>query len=240
MVVKNQLLNFKDLVIYQNDEWFMFSLDSVLLSTFVTIRKQDHDVLDLCTGNAPVPMILSFRYPKLKIIGIELQSEIYDLGKRSILENHLEERIDIRNMDVKNLLKQYSHDSFDVITCNPPYFKHFEQNYINESKIKAVARHEIAISLEEIISISSQLLKTNGTFYLVHRTNRLMEILLFLQRYHLEPKKIRLVYPKKDTNSNIVLIAATKNGKVGVNFLPPLYVHREDNSYTEEVKKMFE
>lgn len=240
MLVKNQLLNFKDLMIYQNDEWFMFSLDSVLLANFVTIRKQDHNVLDLCTGNAPVPMILSFRYSKLKITGIELQTEIYDLGNRSILENHLEDKIEIWNMDVKNLPEHYSHDSFDVITCNPPYFKHFEQNYMNTSNIKAIARHEIAISLEEIISISSKLLKTNGTFYLVHRTNRLMEIILFLQKYHLEPKKIRLVYPKKDTHSNIVLIAATKNGKVGVDFLPPLYVHKEDNSYTEEVRQMFE
>lgn len=240
MLVKNHLLNFKNLMIYQNDEWFMFSLDSVLLANFVTIRKQDRNVLDLCTGNAPVPMILSFRYPKLRVIGVELQPEIYDLGKRSILENHLEEKIEILNMNVKDLMKHYSHDSFDVITCNPPYFKHSEQNYINESNIKAIARHEITICLEEIISISSQLLKTSGTFYLVHRTNRLMEILSLLQKYHLEPKKIQLVYPKKDSNSNIVLIASTKNGKVGLDFLPPLYVHNEDNSYTDDVRKMFE
>lgn len=239
MEVLNDLVGYKDLKIFQNTEWFSFSLDSVLLPNFVTLNKNVETIIDLGCGNAPIPLILSTK-TDAKIIGVEIQKDSYELARKSVLYNHLDDRIELLNIDMKDLRDRYSSDSIDVITCNPPYFKFLETSNLNDDIHKVIARHEKMITLEEIISLSKYLLKNNGVLAMVHRTDRLIEIINLFQKYGLEVKKIRFIYPKINTESNMVLIEGRKNGKTGLKLLPPLYAHNEDGSYTEEVLRMFE
>lgn len=239
MEVLNDLVGYKNLKIYQNTDWFSFSLDSILLPNFVTINKNIEKIMDLGCGNAPIPLILSTK-TNAKIIGVEIQEDSYKLARKSILYNHLENQIELLNIDMRELRDRYSSDSIDVITCNPPYFKYLETSNLNEDIHKVIARHEKMITLEEIISLSKYLLKNNGILAMVHRTDRLIEIISLFQKYGLEVKKIRFIYPKMNTESNMVLIEGRKNGRTGLKLLPPLYAHNEDGSYTEEVLKMFE
>ena len=239
MEVLNDIVGYKNMKIYQNSDWFSFSLDSVLLPNFVTLNKNISLIIDLCTGNAPVPLILSTK-TTAKIIGIEIQKDVYELADKSVKYNKLDNQIEILNMDIKNLKEKFSGDSVDVITCNPPYFKYSESSNINEDIHKVIARHEKTINLEEIIDISHYLLKNNGCLAMVHRTDRLIEIITLFNKYGLEVKKLRFIYPKFNTESNMVLIEGRKNGNIGLKLLPPLYVHNEDGSYTNEVLKMFE
>jgi len=238
MKVRNRLLNFDDKVIYQNDDWFAFSLDSVLLSNFVTIKLRDKKIIDFCTGNAPVPMLLSFR-TRAKIYGIEIQKEIFSLGYESILENGMDNQIELIMGNVKNSGELFESESFDVVTCNPPYFKCNDTSLINDNRIKSVARHELEITLDEIISNAKFLLKNGGTFALVHRPERMIEIFELLKKYNFEPKKIQFVYPKIDKEANILLVEAVKNGKSGLKIMPPIFTHNIDGTYTDEVRKMF-
>ena len=239
MKVLNDLVGYKNLKIYQDTDWFSFSLDSVLLPNFVTINKNVKIIMDLCTGNAPIPLILSTK-TNAKIIGVELQKDVYELAKDTIEYNKLSDRIEILNMDIKNLKRSYIGDSIDVITCNPPYFKYTESSNINDDDHKVIARHEKMITLEEIIDVSHYLLKNNGLLAMVHRTDRLIEIICLFNKYGLEVKKLRFIYPKNGSESNMILIEGRKNGSTGLKVLPPLYAHNEDGSYTSEVLKMFE
>lgn len=238
MVVKNRLLNFNDKIIYQDNEAFLFSLDSVLLANFVSIRLTDKNIIDLCSGNGPIPMLMSFR-TKARIFGVELQKEIYEMGKLSIEENGMDEQITFINDDVKNLKKENFDKEFDVVVCNPPYFKYQENSLINSSEKKTIARHEVFIKLEEIVEISEHLLKNGGTFAMVHRPDRLIEILTLMKKYKIEPKKMRFVYPKMNKDANMVLIEGVKNGRGGLKLLPPLITHDKDGNYCQEIKDMF-
>lgn len=235
----NRLLNYKDLKIVQNTDWFKFSIDSVLLSNFVKITKNTTNIIDFCTGNAPIPLILSTK-TRAKITGVEIQKDVYNLAKKSIEINNLQDRIEILNMDVKDIAQKYESDSFDLITCNPPYFKLKESSIINDNDIKSVARHEIYINLDDIFKVARKILKNNGTIAIVHRTDRLIDIIDCMKNNNIEPKRLQLVYPKFNKESNIVLIEGAKNGKSSLKVLPPIYVHDEDGNYLEEIKKMFE
>lgn len=239
MEILNDLVGYKNMKIFQNTEWFSFSLDSVLLPNFVTLNKNIETIMDLGCGNAPIPLILSTK-TAAKIIGVEIQKDSYELAKKSISYNHLEDRIKLLNIDMKELKNIYSSDSIDVITCNPPYFKYLETSNLNEDEHKVIARHEKMITLEEIVSLARYLLKNNGVLAMVHRTDRLIEIISLFQKYGLEVKKLRFVYPKVNTDSNMFLIEGRKNGKVGLKLLSPLYAHNEDGNYTKEVLSMFE
>ena len=137
------------------------------------------------------------------------------------------------------MINMFETDTFDLITCNPPYFKKEKDSIINENMVKSIARHEIEIKLEDIITISRKLLKNGGSLCMVHRTDRLIEIIELMKKNNIEPKRIRFIYPKKNSESNLILIDGRKNGKSGLKILPPLFVHNEDGTYTEEVLKMF-
>ena len=239
MEVLNDLLGYHDLKIFQNTDWFSFSLDSVLLPNFVTINKNVKNILDLGCGNAPIPLILSTK-TEAHIVGVEIQKDSYDMALKSVKYNNLENQIELLNIDMKNLKSIYQGDSFDVITCNPPYFKYLKTSNLNLDEHKVIARHEKMITLEEVLSISKYLLKNNGALAIVHRTERLVEIFNLFQKYGLEVKKVRLIYPKKNSESNMVLVEGRKNGNPGLKILPPLYVHEEDGNYTSEVTNMFE
>lgn len=235
--VINDLVGYDSLKIVQNSNYFNFSLESVMIPRFCVL-KNNMKIIDFCTGNAPIPMILS-TLTDSNIIGVELQKEIYNLAVQSIKINNLEDRITLLNMNVLDIFNVYETDSFDLITCNPPYFRVNEFSNLNNNMIKSIARHEIEIKLEDICRISKKLLKNNGSLVLVHRTDRLSEIINMLLKYNLQPKRIRFLYPKELENSNLVLIDARKNGNIGLKVLPPLICHNMDGSYTKEVLDMF-
>ena len=232
----NDIVGYKNLKIYQNDDWFKFSLESVLLACFVTINQRFHNILDLCTGNAPIPLILSTR-TRAKIIGVELQRDVFDLARKSVSLNKLDNQIEIINDNVSNLKNYYVGDCFDAITVNPPYFFDYELSSKNEDIHKAIARHEIKTNLDEIFKISTFLLKNDGYFAMVHRTERFFEIIDKLKKYNLTPKKIQFIYTKKGQESRLFMIECVKNGKNYAKFLEPLYIQDENGEYTKEVKR---
>lgn len=239
MKVINDLLGYKDLKIVQNSDWFSFSLDSVLLPNFVTINKTVNNILDIGTGNAPIPLILT-KKTNANIVGIEIQKEIFDLAKETLKINNLEKKIQIINDDIKNIDRYFNINFFDIILCNPPYFKVNEDSKFNDDPQKTIARHEIKINLENIISISSQYLKNGGALALVHRTERLSEIIILMKKYNIEPKKIQFIYPKVNHESNMILIEGRKNGNGGIKVLSPIIAHNEDGVYTDQISQFFE
>ena len=238
MRVKNRLLNFKDKIIYQNDDYFAFSLDSVLLANFVTLKLSDKKIVDFCSGNGPIPMLMSFR-TKARIFGVELQKEIFDMGYDSIKENGMDSQIEFINGDVKDISKIIDAESVDVVTCNPPYFKYKDDSLVNGNMVLTIARHEVKLKLEDVIKNARYVLKNGGTFAMVHRPDRMIEIINLMQKYGIEPKRMRIVYPKMGKDANILLIEGIKNGKTGLKVLSPLYTHNNDGSYVDEIREMF-
>ncbi|MCF7926357.1 MAG: tRNA1(Val) (adenine(37)-N6)-methyltransferase [Candidatus Izimaplasma sp.] len=235
--VINDLLGYDGLKIIQRPDMFNFSLDSTLLADFVKPRTTTKKILDLGTGNAPIPIFLSLK-TEANIIGIDIQDDILDLAKRSVKLNHLETQITIKKQNIKGIHKHYENSEFDILTCNPPFFKYKSSSHINKNDYKTIARHEVEITFEEIVIEAKRLLKTNGSFYLVHRTNRLMEIIETLKKHNFAIKQLRFVYPKANANSNMVLIESSSNGKTGLKLLSPLIVH-EGQEYTKEIKQIF-
>lgn len=238
MEVRNNLLNFKDKYIYQNTDWFMFSIDSVLLANFISIKKDENIVFDLATGNAPIAMLLSFRTNAM-IYGIELQKEIYDLGVKSVIDNKMDKQIKLYNMNIDDICNNFSSESADVVVCNPPFFKTNSVKHLNDVDIKTIARHEVMFSLDILFKNVRFILKNKGIFAMVHRPERLVEILEMMKSYGLEPKRIQFCYPKEGKNANIVLIEAVKNGNSGLKVLEPVIVHDKNGEYTERIRKMF-
>jgi tRNA1(Val) A37 N6-methylase TrmN6 len=238
MEVINYLVGYKDLKIVQDTDWFNFSLDSVLLANFITLRTTTKNIIDLGTGNAPIPLILSTR-TDAKIVGVEIQKAVYDLALKSVQINKLESKIEILNEDVKQIDKIYETDTFDVVISNPPYFKYNGESLVNNDDHKTIARHEVLLNIDDILHVAKKLLKNNGNFGIVHRPERMLEILNKMQQYNIEPKRIRFIYPKENSECNMMLIEGTKNGKAGLKILPPLYVHNSKGEYTKEVRKMF-
>lgn len=238
MRVLNDLVGL-NLKIYQDEDFFKFSLESILLPNFVTINPRDKMILDLCTGNAPIPLVLSTK-TKTKIYAVELQKEIFDLAIDSIKLNQKEDQIEVLNEDVKRLNKIFKGDTFDIITVNPPYFKTSDKSIINTNKTKSIARHETELTLDELLKMASFLLKNNASFYMVHRTERLIEIIEKLKEYHLIPKQLQFIHPYKDKESKLFLIKATKNGKDGLKVLEPIYIHDQDGNYNDYIKEIFE
>lgn len=238
MIVRNNLLNFKDAYIYQDTEYFKMSLDSLLLANFVTINLRDKKILDIATGNAPIPMLLTYR-TKAEIYGVELQTSVYNLGRISIKENKMVGQITLINDDAKNLVDRFESDTFDVITCNPPYFKTNNREFENDNEIKSLARHEKTLVLEDIFVIARKLLKNNGRLAMVHRTERFVEIIEMAKKYNFEPKRVRFIYPNNKKISDLVLIECVLNGKSGLKLEQPLFVYDDKGEYTEEVSNMF-
>ena len=239
MRVTNYLLGYKDLKIIQDNEMFNFSLDSVLLPNFVTLNKNITKILDIGCGNAPIPLILSTK-TEASITGVELQKEVYEMAVDSVKLNKKDNQINIINKDINDYYKEIETDTFDVITCNPPFFKYIETSNINKNDYKTIARHEVKLNLNQLFNIAKKLLKNNGVIAIVHRPERLVEIIEEMKKNNIEPKRVQFVYPKKNMEANIMLIEGSKNGKPGLKILPPLYTHLDNGDYTEEVKQYFE
>lgn len=238
--VINDLLGKPGLKIYQDYEMFNFSLDSILLADFVTLKKNDKMIVDLGTGNAPIPLYMSLN-TNATIYGFEIQKKSYELALKSVKINNREEQIKIINDDIKNASNILGKYKADVVTSNPPFFKYIEgQSHINKNDEKTIARHEVLITLDEILREASDLLKNGGTFAMVHRPDRLLDIITGCKKYRLEPKRLRFVYPKSNQECNHILIECRKDGLPGgLKILPPLIIHTDDNKHTEEVLKIY-
>lgn len=239
--VVNDLLGYEGLKIIQRPDAFNFSLDSTLLADFVTINLNDKKIIDLGCGNGYIPIFLTLRTKSNEIYGTEIQKDIYDLAKRSVEINNLESRVHILNEDMKNLPTLCGNSSFDVITCNPPYFKYKETSNINKNDYLTIARHEITITLEEVLQTVQKLLKDGGTFAMVHRTERMIDVIEAFRKNGIEPKKLRFVYPKKSSTTSMMILIEGKKSKNqgGLKVLPPLYVYNQNGKYTKEVLRIF-
>lgn len=227
----------EDLRIIQSPSVFAFSLDAVLLARFVYVPIQKGNLIDLCSGNGVIPLFLSVR-SKGSITGVEIQERLYDMAMRSFEYNNLSDRLHMIHGDIKDMPKKLKNGSFDVVTCNPPYFPTPSKEEMNENEHLAIARHEIYCTLEDTIRVASQLAKQGGKVAFVHRPGRLLDIVTLMRQYRLEPKRIQLVYPKKGKEANTLLIEAIKDGKSDLKILPPLFVYEENNEYTPEIKEI--
>lgn len=238
--VINELLGVPGIKIYQDYEMFNFSLDSILLANFVSIKKNDKMIVDLGTGNAPIPLYMSLN-TDADIYGFEIQKKSYDLALKSVKINNKEGQIHIINDDIKNASKLLGAYKADVVVTNPPFFKYIEdKSNINKNDEKTIARHEVLITLDELLCEASMLLKNGGTFAMVHRPDRLLDILNACQKYRLEPKRLRFVYPKENAKCNHILIECRKDGQPGgLMVLPPLIIHTNDNKHTAEVLRIY-
>ena len=224
-------LEYKGLKIIQNKNWFCFGIDSVLLSDFAKEIKDNSTVLDLGSGTGIISLLLSKKICAKQITGIEIQKEVCEMSKRSVLLNNLK-NVEFINEDIKKINKIIKKSSIDAIVTNPPYMKN-NSAIKNENEYKLISRHEVKCNIEDIISISSQLLKNNGELYMVHRPDRLIGVIETLRKYKIEPKKIRFIYSRKGENSNLVLIKAIKNSGEFLKVEKPLYIYNENNKYTD-------
>ena len=212
-------------------------MDAVLLSGFSKVKAGGR-VLDLGTGTGIIPILLEAKTDAFHLTGLEIQSESADMASRSVLLNHLENKIDIINGDIKEADRLFDAASFDVITCNPPYMTG-NHGLTNTGSAKAIARHEIKWTLEDVVRVSERLLKPGGNLFMVHRPFRLAEILCTMREYHLEPKRMQLVYPFVDKEPNMVLLEANRGGKQRMTVEKPLIIYKEPGIYTEEIYDIY-
>ena len=232
-------LNKPDMKIIQRADYFNFSLDSVLVSEFLTINRGVKKILDLGTGNGSIPMLLSSR-STAHITGVEIQEVSADLARRNIELNKLTNQVKIVQDDLKNWKEHFRTGSQDAVISNPPFFK-FNGNteLLNDLDQLTYARHEITANLEDIISAASGLLKDRGYFALVHRPDRMLDILDLMRKYNISPKRLQFCHSKLGKPAKTILVEGIKYGKEGISILPPLYTHSEDGSYSPEVLEMF-
>ena len=222
-VIKNDLFDY-GMEIYQGDDCFKFSLDSILLAEFVETHKKNFStIVDFCTGNAAVPLILSTK-TDAKIKGFEIQKNPFKLAYNSVRLNNKEDQIEVINDNLSNALEYILPETVDAVTCNPPYFKYTKGSNINDIEEKAIARHEIETNLDAIMVASRYILKNKGILYMVHRPERLAEIINTMNKYKFAVKRLQFIYTDPKKSAIMVLIKATKNGLEGVKVNPAINI----------------
>lgn len=236
---KHYLLGIQSITIEQDSNYLPFSLDTILLADFFKERKRMNRIIDFGTGAGPVPLFLSTK-TTLEITGIDIQERLIELAKLNAKNNQLSDQLSFQVCDIKAIENHFKPQSFDAVIVNPPFFKVSEKSPLNLKDTESIMRHEIKVSLEDIIAKSAYILSNKGTLTMVHRSSRLPEIIGLLNRYGLALKRMRLVHPKKDKEANSVLIEAMNKGQEGCVIEPSLIVHNEDNTYTKEVNQIFQ
>ncbi len=232
----HELLGYENIKIIQKDDVFSFSLDSMLLANFIDANKAQK-IIDLGTGNAPIPLFLTLK-TNAKIYGIEIQEEPFDLAQRSVELNHLENQITIIKDDLKGIYKKLGANTFDIVCSNPPYFKVSDTSIINKNDTLTIARHEVKANVNDIIEEASKLLVDGGKLYIIHRIERMPEIIKLLENKNFGIKRMQLIYPKEDGNAYMFIIESKKNKKTDLKIIKPLVVHN-NGRYTDEVLKIF-
>ena len=230
-------LHIKDYRIIQNKDGFCFGMDAVLLSDFTKVKLAE-SVLDLGTGTGIIPILLEAKNSGSQYIGLEIQQDFVDMATRSVSMNKREDKISIIHGDIKEAAKLFPLSSFDVITSNPPYMN-TGKGLTNPSSVKAIARHEVLCSLDDVIYNASRLLRVGGRFYMVHRPQRLMEILETLKKHGLEPKQLRMVHSYMHKEATMVLIEAIRGGNPLLKVLPPLIIYSDKNQYSTEIYQIY-
>lgn len=223
--------------IIQSPTVFSFSIDAVLLADFASVPINRGKILDLCSGNGVIPLLLS-RESRVPITGVEIQARLYDMAERSIQLNKLENQIAMIHGNLMDMPAYFQNNKFDLVTVNPPYFKTDSKQHQNENNYVTIARHEIYCTLEDVIASSSKLVKSGGKVAMVHRPSRLVDIISFFRQYKIEPKRIQFVYPKQGKEANILLIEGIRDGKPDVKLLPPLYTFNEEGNYSQELEEI--
>ena len=223
--------------IIQGDSVFRYGIDAVLLSGYAKVKSGER-VLDLGTGTGILPILLAAKTEGQSFTGLEIQEYSADMAARSVAYNQLEDRISIVKGDLKEAASIFGPASFDVVVSNPPYMTG-RHGLVNPEAAKAIARHEVQMTLEDLVSQTAKVLSDRGRFYLIHRPFRLAEIMGMLMKYHLEPKRMRLVYPFPDREPNMVLLEAQKGGKPRITVDPPLIVYEKPGVYTDEIRRIY-
>jgi len=235
----HDLMAYDGLKIYQNKNCLSFSIDSVLLADFVKITPRIKNIMDFGTGFGPIPLFLSIR-SKAKMVGIDLLAEVCEYATESVKYNHLEDQITIKNVDIMMAHEMFPTSFFDIITCNPPFFKVSDEKVLNDKDAFTMARHETHLTLENMIVQAKKMLSTGGSLVFIHRVDRLEEIILLLEKHRFAIKRMRYVYPKVGKKALMVLIDAKSNGKTGsMELYEPLYIYDSFGEYTDEIKRIF-
>lgn len=223
----------------QNPDWFCFGVDAVLLADFAsrTIKPKSH-ILDMCSGNGIIPILLAEKTVDTQIYGIEIQPKVTEMANRSVRLNGLEERLSIVEGDLNAASEIFGKAYFDAVCCNPPY-KESLGGLKNSSDTLTIARHEILCNLDGIIESAEKVLKPYGKLYLIHRPERLADIFCLMRKHRIEPKQLRMVHPSPSKTATMVLVEGAKHGKPKLFLSPPLYVHDEQGNYTDEIEQIY-
>ncbi|MBQ3124830.1 MAG: tRNA1(Val) (adenine(37)-N6)-methyltransferase [Clostridia bacterium] len=222
--------------IIQKDSGFRFGIDAVLLSDFA--KSVTGKVMDLCTGTGIIPLLLVAKSNAEHIDAVEIQPEIADMAKRSVEYNSLTEKVNIQCADLKDAPRLFGKSTYDAVTVNPPYMR-TGSGLLNETDNKTISRHEIKCNLDDVIRVSSELLKPHGRLFMVHRPSRLAEIFSAMRQYKLEPKIMRLIAPTEGKEVNLVLVCGIKCAKSDLKIMPTLFVYDEHGNYTKEIDEIY-
>ncbi len=225
------------LKIIQKTDGFCFGMDAVLLSGFAHVKRREK-VLDMGTGTGIIPLLLSAKTQGEHFTALEIQKEIAEMAARSVAMNHLEEKIEIVNGDIKEASRIFGGASFDVVTTNPPYMND-AHGLKNPTEVKAISRHEVLCTLDDVVREGAKVLKSGGRMYMVHRPHRLIEIITAMKQYKMEPKRMCMVHPFKDKEANMVLIEAVKGGGSWLKMEAPIIVYKEPGVYTDEIYSIY-
>lgn len=230
-------LQLKGLKIIQDTDGFCFGIDAVLLGNYAEVKK-GAKVVDLGTGTGIIPLIIYGKNQPSKILGVEVQAEVAQMARRSMALNQVQDTIEILECNLKEATRHLGKAQFDVVTSNPPYMP-AGRGEQNPGDKKAISRHEVLCSLEDVIRTASELLNTSGKFFMVHRPQRLVDILLLMRQYDLEPKSIRFIHPYAGKKANLLLVKGIKGGMAEMKMEDPLYVYNEDGTYTDEIHQIY-
>lgn len=225
------------LKIIQKTNGFCFGMDAVLLSGFASV-KQGERAIDLGTGTGIIPILLSAKTEGKEFVGLEIQEEMAEMAARSIAMNQIEDRVKIIRGDIKEAGTIFGRASFDVITSNPPYMND-AHGLKNPDLPKAIARHEVLCTLDDVVRSAAELVRPGGRFYMVHRPHRLAELITTLKQYKMEPKRIKMVHPYQNKDANMVLIESVRGGRSMVKVEAPIIVYKEVGVYTEEICQIY-